>query len=299
MEKTRTHTPIELSPDRLLFAVLLCIAAHFSFAVMGASAKALSEHYHVAEIAFWRNLMLVIPFFFFIVLGGKTHLFKTKKPVLLGMRALSGGISIITAFTALSALPISYTTVIFYTSSIITPVMAFFFLKEKIGHHRWTAVIIGMCGVLIIAQPSGSISYIGLIAGICTAFIHASNFIMLRGLKSESPVTITFYFFLAGTIIPALFLPWVAHGIAPAHYMIFGLIALSAGTGQLTITTAYRYAPASFITPFMYTSLIWSILIDIYIWNFELDYISIAAGASLIIFAQLYIGWREYKNSKT
>ncbi len=295
--KTEQTTPTleNLDTDRMLRAVMYCILAHFSFAVMGACAKYLSQSYHVAEIAFYRNLLIFIPMLLMIIISGKTHLFKTKKPKLMAARAILGGFSVMVVFQAVAELPLAYATVIFYTSSIVTPVLAFFFLKEHIGYHRWSAVLVGMCGVLIIAQPSGEISMFGLLTAIAAACIHAAVFTTLRGLKSESPITTTFYFMVASTIIPAFFLPWVAVGLSYDHIWLYALIAVSAGVGQYALSCAYKYAPASLVTPFIYTSLLWTILIDVFIWKINLDFISIFCGAGLIMCAQFYIIYREYR----
>ena len=282
--------------DRIFLAIVYCIAAHFMFAVMGACAKFLSDTHHVAEIAFYRNLIVLIPIFLFIILRKKTHLFRTKKPKLVAFRAVMGGVSLIVTFAALSQLPMAYATVIFFTSTILTPVLAFVFLKEHIGIHRWTAVFIGMCGVLVIAQPSGAISVWGLFFALAAACLHASMFTVLRGLKNESPITTTFYFILAGVLIPGLIMPWVWQHIAYEELWVFGLIGISGGAGQLFVTNAYKYAPAAVVTPFAYSALLWTIILDLYIWNYELDFISVFGGTALILCAQLYIVYREYLN---
>lgn len=281
--------------DRIFIAIFFCIFAHFMFAVMGACAKILATNHHVAEIAFYRNLIVFLPLLICIIIRKQYHLFRTKKPKLVAARAITGAFSVLVTFAALTELPIAYATVLFFTSSIITPVLAFIFLKEKIGKHRWSAVFIGMCGVVIIAQPSGSISLWGLSFALIAACMHASMFAVLRGLKTESPIMVTFYFMLAGILIPGLFMPWVAATIHSEELWIFLLIGIAGGVGQLSLSNAYKYAPASLVTPFAYTALLWTILIDIYIWNIELEFLHLFVGAAFIMSAQLYIIYREYK----
>lgn len=282
--------------DRTSIAIAYCLAAHFMFAIMGTCAKYMSETHHVAEIAFYRNLLVLIPFLIFMIIPKNRHLLKTYKPKLIAIRAVIGGISLIITFAALSHLPMSYATVLFFASSILTPALAFFFLKEKVGIHRWGAVLIGMCGVIVIAQPSGTISIIGLCLAIAAAILHSTMYTILRSLKSESPMTITFYFIIAGTIIPGLFMPWVAKSILIEELWIFLLIGLSGGIAQIFLSNAYKYAPASLVTPFSYTALLWTVLIDLYIWQYTLEFLPLFIGASLIISAQFYIIYREYMN---
>lgn len=285
--------------DRTSIAIAYCLAAHFMFAIMGTCAKYMSETHHVAEIAFYRNLLVLIPFLIFMIIPKNRHLLKTDKPKLIAIRAVIGGISLIITFAALSHLPMSYATVLFFASSILTPALAFFFLKEKVGIHRWSAVLIGMCGVIVIAQPSGTISIIGLCLAIAAAILHSTMYTILRSLKSESPMTITFYFIIAGTIIPGLFMPWVAKSILIEELWIFLLIGLSGGIAQIFLSNAYKYAPASLVTPFSYTALLWTVLIDLYIWQYTLEFLPLFIGASLIISAQFYIIYREYMNKSS
>ncbi|MGH1404794.1 MAG: DMT family transporter [Alphaproteobacteria bacterium] len=284
--------------DRVIKAIIYCLFAHLMFAAMGTCAKYLANHYHVAEIAFYRNSIIFIPFFLFIIIGQKYHLLKTNRPKLVGCRAILGGASVIITFSALAELPMSYATVLFFTSTLLTPALAFFFLKEHVGIHRWGAVLVGMCGVLIIAQPSGEISLSGLFLALLAAGMHGIMYTTLRGLKTESPFTVTFYFILAGVFIPACFMPWVAKGIADEHIFIFMLTGAAAGIGQICLASAYKYAPASFVTPFAYTALLWTILIDLHLWGYSLDFYYLLAGAGLIIGAQIYIIYREYVNAQ-
>lgn len=283
--------------DRTSIAIACCLAAHFMFAIMGTCAKYLAETHHVAEIAFYRNGLIFIPFVIFMMIPKNRHLFKTNKPKLVAFRAVIGGVSLIVTFAALSQLPMAYATVLFFASSLLTPALAFFFLKEHVGIHRWSAVFIGMCGVIIIAQPSGAVSLIGLGLALTAAVLHSAMYTILRSLKSESPLTITFYFIIAGIIIPGMFMPWVAKGIAAEEIWVFLLVGLSGGVAQIFLSNAYKYAPASLVTPFSYTALLWTVLIDLYIWDYDLAFTPLLIGAGLIISAQLYIVYREYINN--
>lgn len=283
--------------DRISIAITCCLAAHFMFAIMGTCAKYLAETHHVAEIAFYRNIIIFIPLFLFMVMRKNRHLFKTKMPNIIALRSVIGGASLIITFAALSQLPMAYATVLFFASSLLTPALAFFFLKEHVGIHRWSAVFIGMCGVIVIAQPSGAISLVGLALALTAAILHSTMYTILRSLRSESPLTITFYFIIAGIIIPGMFMPWVAKGIAVEELWVFLLIGFSGGVAQIFLSNAYKYAPASLVTPFSYTALLWTVLIDLYIWDYDLEFAPLLVGASLIITAQLYIVYREYINN--
>lgn len=281
--------------DNIWKGITFCLVAHLMFAVMGSCAKYLSDTHHVVEIVFHRNWLIFITFFAFIILSKKSYLFQSRQPKLTFARGILGAISLICTYGALSMLPMAYATLIFFTSTILTPVLAFFFLREPIGIHRWSAVALGMCGVLIIAQPSGAISMIGVALAFVSACLHASMFTILRGLKNQDVLTTTFYFMLVGTIVSGLAMPWLWKPIAPELLWIFALTAISGTIGQLTLASAYKYAPAAVVTPFAYSALLWTILVDVFIWEYSLDYVSVFYGTVLIITAQGYIMYREYK----
>ncbi len=284
--------------DRLFTAIGFCIAAHFLFFVMGAFAKILAETHHVAEIVFYRNLLAFTPLLLYLYFKKKTHLFKTKKPRLVLFRAVMGVLSLMLTYQALYLLPMSYATILFFTSTILTPALAVLILKEKVGIHRWSAVLIGMCGVFIIAQPSGEINALGVTLALTASLIHALMFITLRSLKTESPITVSFWFFCAGVVIPAFAMPFIGSLPASSEIWMFLIVGISGGLAQLCLASAYKYAAASLITPFAYSALIWNIMADIFIWNFPLDFFAIGIGTALLLFAQIYILYRESINKK-
>tara|TARA_B100000073_G_scaffold335718_1_gene329652 strand:- start:1859 stop:2773 length:915 start_codon:yes stop_codon:yes gene_type:complete len=285
--------------DKIFIGIAFCIVAHFLFFIMGLSAKYLSATHHVAEVAFYRNLIVFIPLLAFIILIPKNrHYIKTTQPKWVAFRAIVGGISLVVTYATLSLLPMSYATVLFFTSTLLTPVFAHFFLKEHVGWHRWAAVLFGMIGVYIIAQPSGAVNMLGMMLGLIAALLHASMFVTLRNLKSQSPLTVTFYFMIGGTLIPGLAMPWIAAPIPLNELWVFLAVALSGGSAQLCLANAYKYAPASVVTPFAYSALIWSLLADYFYWHYTLDIHAVIGGTSLIITAQGYILYREYINKK-
>ncbi len=282
--------------DNIFMGIAFCVSAHFVFSMMSAIAKFLAQEYDVIEIAFYRNLCVVVPFILFLVISRRFDLLKTKRPGLMASRSIVAGVLLVLIFKSVSLLPISYATVIFFMSSLLTPILAFFFLKEHMGIHRWAAVFIGMCGVIVVAQPSGAVSMAGLAVAMCAAVLFSLQHVTLRGLKTESAITGVFYLSCAGVVMQGALMPWFAKGIDLSDLWMFASIAALASMGQFLLANAYKYAPAVVVTPFSYSSLIWVTGIDLYVWQYDLDFVPVFTGASLIIGAQLYIMYREYVN---
>jgi drug/metabolite transporter (DMT)-like permease len=268
--------------------------AYFMFSVMVLFAKILSTNHSVIEIAFYRNLIGSVPFLFVIfALGRRDILVLRTRPVLVGFRAILGAISLVVTFWAFSLMPLADTTALLFASSLFIPVLGVVFLKELVGPYRWSAVIIGFAGVVIMARPTGDVYVLGISVALCAAFLHATLQIILRYLsRFESPETISFYFFIIGTIVTALALPFVAVTPATSEIPLLFGVGLSGAAAQWLLSVAYKNAPAAVVTVFNYTSIIWATLFGWMIWN-EWPLPAVIAGAAIVIASNILIVWRE------
>ncbi len=285
--------------DHILKGIALGATAFFLFAVMSAAAKILSDTHHVAEIAFYRNALFFLPMLIYMLWRQNPVIFKTKKPKAVAFRAVIGAISLITTYAAFSHLPMADTTVLLFTSTLLTPFLVHFLLKEHVGLYRWSAIFIGLCGVILMAGPTGTANPLGLGLALAAATMHAIMFTTLRYLKTESSITVTFYFMAAGMIIPGLFfMPFVAAPILSMKELIlFLILGASGGAAQLCLASAHRLAPASLVAPFNYTGIIWATLFDIAIWT-KVPGWPVLLGGAIIISSNLFIIYRESINAK-
>lgn len=293
-----TATPTQEPHSENVFkGIAFALGAFFLFSVMSAAAKILSDTHHVAEIAFYRNLIFFFPMLIYILLQKRPALFKTKKPKGVAFRAIVGSISLITTYGAFAHLPMADATVLLFTSSLVTPIMVHFALKEHVGIYRWVAIFIGLIGVTIMAGPTGIHSPIGVILAISAAIMHATMYTTLRYLKTEDSLTVTFYFIVAGAIVPGIFfMPFVAAPIQNLQEaIIFLLLGIAGGCAQLCLANAHRHAPASLVAPLNYTGLIWATLFDIFIWTQTPGW-PVFVGGTIIISSSLFIIYRERLN---
>ena len=269
--------------------------AFFLLTIMNMFVKLLVDAHHIIEIAFYRNAIPAAAVLAYIGLTKKTGYLKAREPKALTLRVMIGTIGLFLTFGAVKYLPLSDATVLFFVSTLIAPVLAVLILKEYMGPHRWTAVIIGFSGVLLIAQPQGDFALLGTIIALGAALCHALVQIMLRYLKQESSVTVALYFMLGGATFSALFMPLVGKIPTPLEAMYLLGLGISGGTAQYFLTSAFRLAPASVIIPFNYTGLIWATGLDILIWHYIPGW-PVFLGSAIIIAAKLYIIYRERKS---
>lgn len=284
--------PAQPHQDQVSKGMLYGIAAFFVLAVMAVFVKLLGERFTVFEIATYRNFIPLIALLAYISATKKHHLFKTAKPRALLLRVTIGSIALILTFGAIKALPLANATVLFFTSTLLVPVLSLIFLDDKIGKHRIIAACVGFAGVLILARPGADFAGIGVMLALGAALGHAIIQIFLRYLKTENPLTVTLYFCLGGAIIPAFFIPFdfTMPTLGDLPYLL--AVGISGGLAQIFLTNAFRNAPATVISPFNYTGLVWASGFDILIWHLVPGW-PVFIGGAIIIGSNLYILHRE------
>jgi drug/metabolite transporter (DMT)-like permease len=282
--------------DNILKGMIAGLLAFFMLAVMNVFAKMLSETHHVIEIAFYRNLIATLPFLFMIFVMNKREIVKINQRVFgVIARAVIGTISLVVTFAAFAAMPMADTTVFLFTASLIIPILGILFLSEKVGIYRWSAVMIGFIGVIIMLNPTGHVNIVGVTLALSAAFLHAILQTILRYLgKTEKPETITFYFVSIGTIVAAIPLPWVANLPTFQEIPLFLGVGLSGLLAQYLLSIAFGNAPAAVVTVFNYSGIIWA---TIFGWMFWADWPTQAIwiGGTIVIASNIFMVWRESK----
>jgi len=293
MEIIHTH-----HQDRLLKGVAFALIAYLCFVLTNAFAKSLSETHHVVELVFYRNLIVFVPLVTFILARKKFDLLKTNKPKAVISRAIMATATLGVTFTSYKILPMADATVLLFTASLLLPVLGSIFLKEKVGPFRWCAILIGFSGVAYMAQPSGEIIMLGIIAGLIAATMQAIMMTIARYIKTENPITSLFYLITIGTIIPVFAMPFFWQPIMPNELLLFLGLGVTGGMAQLCVVNAFKYAPAAIISTLNYTSIIWASGLDILVWN-VMPANNVIIGAAIIVGANLFILYRERKTSIT
>lgn len=280
--------------EHVVLGMGAAMGAFLMFTVMNMFAKLLSVNHSVIEIAFYRNLIASLPFLVMVFAFGRREILVLRvKPVLVGLRAVLGTVSLITTFTAFSMMPLADTTALLFTSSLFIPVLGVLLLKESVGPYRWAAVIIGFFGVLIMANPSGQGNFLGVLIALAAAMMHAFLQILLRYLgRHESPETITFYFFIIGTFLTALPLPFIAVKPTLAEIPLLFGVGLAGAGAQWLISVAFRNARAAIVTVFNYSGIVWATLFGWLIWN-DWPMPAVMLGAAVVIASNILIIWRE------
>ena len=292
-----------MSEMNLLRAILLKLISAFLFAIMSVLVRYLGERYPVGQIVFFRSLFALLPVV--IIYAWRRELATAVRTTRLLGHAGRGAISIggmFLNFSSLARLPLVDATAIQFAAPFITVAMSAVVLKERVRAYRWTAVIVGFFGILVMLAPYFEPSQhtaitaattLGLGFAIAGAFCNAGAVIQTRRLtETEATSSIVFYF----SIICALagLATWPLGWVKPTWIEFAALVTtgLCGGLAHILLTESYRWAPASLIAPFDYTSMLWAFVLGYLVFG-EVPTAFVFLGALIIAGAGLFVIWRE------
>lgn len=283
--------------DRILPAIAFRLLSVVAFATMGALIKlAEGRGAGLVELLFMRQAGSLPVVVGFVTLTGGLGSLRTQRIGAHVLRTAVGLTSMSFMFATLMLLPLAEATILQFTVPIFATILGALFLAEKTGVHRWSAVIAGFVGVVIVAQPgSGHIPLVGAATGLTAALLSACVSLLIRRLgATEPPATTVFYFALLSLVPLAPILAFTAQPHPAATWALMLAVGLVGGVGQLAMTTSLKLAPVSVVVPMDYSGLLWATLFG-YVAFDALPGLSTWAGAPLIIGSGLYIVWREHR----
>jgi drug/metabolite transporter (DMT)-like permease len=289
----------------LFKAIGFKVISAFLFACLSALVRQIGDVTPVGQIVFFRSACAIPPVLLIYALRGEFMVAVRTTRVFgqIGRGALSVG-GMYSNFAALQRLPLADATAISFASPLITVALAAIILKEKVRIYRWTAVFVGFIGVIVMLIPhldlsqyfavgALSVAAIGSMLALLAACFNAGTVIQTRRLtQSEATSSIVFYFSLMTALAGLVSLPFAWH--TPTSFELLLLIScgLFGGIGHIFLTESYRYAPASVIAPFDYSSMLWALLLGYWLFG-ELPTALVYLGAGIVTAAGLFVIWRE------
>lgn len=274
-------------------AIALMCAGLLWLSVNDAIAKWFSPSYHPLQILFVRQLIaLPMVVATVLVLRGPVAL----KTGTLRLHALRGLLLVLAAtcfFLSLGTLPLAEATTLIFAAPIFITALSVPLLGESVGWRRWSAVIVGFIGVLIVVRPGIDAFQPAALYALAAALLYAVIMISARWIgSSEGFWTMVFYFTLFPAIFSGLAVYPVWQPLRPEDLPLFLLLAVAGTLGITLISQAFRVGPAAIVAPFEYTILLWASLIGWFVWN-ELPDIWTYLGAAVIAGSGIYIVIRE------
>lgn len=280
------------------------LASVCSFVTMATLLKA-TNTIPAGELVFFRCFFAILPVVGWLVwrrqLRGALH---TADPMGHVLRSVIGVCSMGAGFFALTRLPLPESTAIGYASPLLIVVFSALLLKERVHVFRWTAVIVGLFGVMIILWPrltlfsSGEAMGDGESLGALMAFLGAilTAFAMLQVRKltlTERTETIVIYFFVCASVLSLLTVPFGWVWPTPEQAVLLVAAGFFGGIGQLLMTACYRYADMSVIAPFEYVSLLLTLVLGFIVFG-DVPTFAMIGGALIIVASGIAVILREH-----
>jgi drug/metabolite transporter (DMT)-like permease len=285
-------------------AIGLKLISALLFAAMSALVRQLGDVAPVGQMVFFRSAFAILPVVIVYAIRGElATAVRTSRPLgQLGRGLLSVG-GMFSNFSSLTRLPLADATAISFAAPLITVALAATILKERVRIYRWSAVMVGFVGVIVMLIPhfdvgryaaaGGAIAGVGAMFAIVAAFCNAGTVIQTRRLtQSETTSSIVFYFSLVCAIAGALTLPFAWYSPTPRELVALIALGVLGGFAHILLTESYRYATASLVAPFDYTSMLWALLLGYWLFG-ELPETLVYVGAGIVTAAGLFVIWRE------
>ncbi|HYJ82666.1 MAG TPA: DMT family transporter [Allosphingosinicella sp.] len=280
-----------------LVGIGLRVAAATCFAFMAMLVK-LGHEAGVAtvELAFYRFAFGLPPLLLWIAASRNLEVWRTRRPFAHVWRAAAGLTTLVLSFSALALLPLAEATSIGFAAPLFAVALSALVLGEPVGRHRWSAVILGFVGVLVVMRPeSGHLPALGLLLASLGAFGAGIVTITIRQVgRTEGTQTTVLWFSLLSMAATGLLMPFFGQWHDGGTWLLLAALGAVGGFSQICLTASLRFAPVPAVVPFDYSQLLWAVLLG---WLIFADRPAPTTwlGAAIIIASGLYTLFREHK----
>ena len=266
------------------------------FACLDAMAKYLGGHMDPVQVTAIRYVSAFLLALIFSNPFTRPGLLKAKRPGLQIIRGLMMLFTTLFNFFAFRYLQLDEALAIMFSTPFLVAIMAGPILGEWVGWRRWTAIVVGFFGVLVVIRPGfGGMQWAALLS-VAAAIFYAGYAIATRlVMRHDSSETTLLYANVVGVVIMLPILPFV-WTTPPSAFDLMLLLAVGAfgSAGHFLLIMAHDRAPASVLSPFMYTQLLWAVTFGYLVFNNVPSHWTLA-GAAIVVGSGLYLLYREQK----
>ncbi|MDC1442157.1 DMT family transporter [Rhodospirillaceae bacterium] len=287
------------TPNSSLNGILCMMGGALALTINDGMAKYLTETYPVGQVMAIRGTSILVLLAVFILVSRNRITVKINSWRNNLYRGLAMTGSTFCFITGLSLLPIADAIAIAFAAPLLTTILAVFFLKERVGWHRWVAIFFGFVGVIIIVQPTGDAFKLVALAPLGAAFFGAIRDVITRKItNSESSLTILITSMFLITLLGYATYPLGWSEIQIKHLWLFLGSSVLVGLAQYLMIEAFRLGEVGLISPFKYSSLIWAIIIGFVVWGDIPNYL-VLIGSVVVVLSGIYLlrGERIAKNN--
>jgi len=260
---------------------------------MDTIAKYLSAELSFFQITWARYFFTVfftLPFMFFFF---RKNLTWSTQPKLQIFRGLTLFLANVLFFYSISIISMAKALTLAFVAPLITTALSPIFLSEKVGFRRWSAVIIGFIGSLIVIRPGFIEFNLASIAALGTGFFYGIYLVITRKLhSSDSPLLTLLLTGVVGAIIGSFIVPVVWINPTFNQWSLLALMGIFACLGHLFLILSLKYADASKLAPFGYFEIVTNVILGYYFFS-DFPHYWTWTGLAIIISSGVYISFRE------
>ena len=276
-------------------AIILNLSAWIVLPFMDTIAKYLSAELSFFQITWARYFFTVfwtLPFMFFFFKKNLVWSQNIKLQIFRGLTLLSANICF---FYSISVISMAKALTLAFVAPLVTTAISPFFLNEKVGIRRWSAVLIGFIGSLVVIRPGFLEFNLATIAALGTGCFYGIYLVITRKLHStDNPLLTLLLTGVVGFLLSSFLVPlvWITPSIT--QLSLLGLMGIFACLGHILLIYSLRFADASKLAPFGYFEIITNIILGYYVFNDSPDSWTFV-GLFIIISSGIYIFKRELR----
>lgn len=272
---------------------LLQLAAMGLYATHDVIIKSLGATYPALQILFFASLLSFPLVSVVLMRDPQPGTLRPRNPGWVILRTLCAVVAGAAGFYAFSTLPLTQVYAILFTTPLLITMLSIPLLGERVGAHRWAAVVVGLSGVLIVLRPGAQELQLGHMAAMAGAVASAMAAVIIRRLgRAERPMVLMMWpmlgnFFATGTALSVAYQP-----MELVHLAMTGVIAALGLAGGFLVIMAYRAGEAAIVAPMQYSQILWATGYGWFLFGEGVDPATLV-GAGVIIGSGIYIVWRE------
>lgn len=255
--------------------------------------KILGASYPSLQILFFSSLMS-FPLVSMVLMRDPTSgTLRPTHPGWVALRTICGVIAGMGGFYAFSTLPLAQVYAILFASPLLVTILSIPLLGERVGPHRWAAVVMGLIGVLVVLRPGAQPLSLGHLAALIAAFGSSTAAVIVRRLgRAERPMVLIMWPMLGNFVLTGASLGLDYRPMELQDMALTGVIAALGLTAGFLLILAYRASEAALVAPMQYSQILWATVYGWVLFDELLD-VPTVIGAGIIIASGIYIVWRE------
>ncbi|WP_316213395.1 MULTISPECIES: DMT family transporter [unclassified Bradyrhizobium] len=274
-----------------LAGIALMLLSIFMFSFGDATGKFLVGTYSVGQLLVLRAcaaLLVLSP----VIWRHRAQFLKLERPWLQLVRVILSTLEVAAFFLATVYLPLADVITYYLAGPIFVTALSALVLREQVGWRRWSAILIGFCGVVIALRPSAQTFSLPALIALGGSLSFAVLMLITRSLRATPDIVMASSQFVGTFLLGAVMAPfgWVTP--TPGSLVLFAAAGLISVTALFCVNRSLKLAPASVVVPYQYSMIVWAVIFGFVVFG-DVPHPATIAGAAIIIGAGLYIYLRE------